>query len=138
MSTGVALLHLACIVIGAPAYRYFGAGEIIADLARRGSPYVAEVTGVLGLFSATFALYALSGAGVLRPLPLLRTGLVAIGVGHALRGAIVFPQVLLLGAEPHRLPLRFAVLSGAALVIGLLYLIGVARRWKALSGAGTP
>ncbi|MBI3539322.1 MAG: hypothetical protein HY076_03510 [Candidatus Eisenbacteria bacterium] len=138
MSAGVALVHLASIAIGAPAYRYLGVGEIIADLARRGSPLVAMVSAVLGLVSAMFALYALSGAGVLRPLPLLRTGLVAIGLGHALSGAIGIPQILQLGAETRPPAFRSAVFSGVNLTIGLLYLIGVARRWKALSIMGAP
>lgn len=53
LSASVALLHLVVIFVGAPAYRYFGAGAEMARLDERGSPMPAVVSaGLTLLFGA--------------------------------------------------------------------------------------
>lgn len=133
-SFAVALLHLVIIPIGAPAYRYFGAPDL-AVLEERGSWTPALLTLVLVVIFSVFGLYALSGARKIRRLPLLLTGLIAIGSLYALRGLAVFPELVYLarGAE---LPSRYAVFSLVALVIGIAYLIGTAGEWRLLRGGG--
>ena len=49
LSFAVALLHIAIIFIGAPAYRYFGAGERMAQQAELGSWVPAIVTLVVAV-----------------------------------------------------------------------------------------
>jgi len=79
LSLAVALLHLVIIFIGAPAYRYFGAGEEMAKGAESGSLFPAMMTLVLVAIFAIWGLYAFSGAGMFRQLPLLRIGLLLRG-----------------------------------------------------------
>ena len=85
-SFAVAILHIAIIFGGAPAYRYFGAGEEMAQMASSGSVLPALATLLIAVIFALWGLYALSGAGVIRHLPLLRTGLVFIASIYTLRG----------------------------------------------------
>jgi hypothetical protein len=71
LSAIAALLHL-CVIFGGPAwYRFFGAGERMAA-GGGGRALVSPVlTLLIACVLATWAAYALSGAGVLQPLPLL-------------------------------------------------------------------
>lgn len=79
------------IFVGAPGYRYFGAGEVIARLAEQGSPVPALVTLGVGAVFAVFAVRAFSGAGLVGRLPLLRSGLLVIGAIYTLRGLVAVP-----------------------------------------------
>src|SRR3712207_4399520 len=94
--TGAAsLLHVAIIFGGPDWYRFFGAGERMARLAARGSAYPAVLTAAIASVLGLWALYALSGARVIRRLPLLRPSLVLISVVYFARGALGVPVVLL-------------------------------------------
>ena len=125
-----ALLHVA-IIFGGPAwYRFFGAGARMAWLASQGSPYptviTAGIAGVLGIW----ALYGLSGAGVVRRLPLLRPVLLLIGGVYFARGLVAIP-VVLLGDGPYAEELRgrMPFLIGTSLVclaLGVSYALGAA------------
>jgi hypothetical protein len=134
----VAALHAVIIAIGAPGYRYFGAGEEMATQAERGSPVPALVTAALTVVFALWAAYGFSGAGRTRRLPLLRTGLVAIGAVYALRGLACIPEAwwLVAGGTHPVLP-RQLVFSVASLALGLAYLTGTRRAWSTL-GARKP
>jgi hypothetical protein len=129
----VAALHAVIIALGAPAYRYFGAGEEMATQAERGSPVPAIVTAALTAVFALWAAYGFSGAGRMRRLPLLRTGLVVIGAIYTLRGLAVLPEAwwLVAGRTPPVLT-RQLVSSMVSLVIGLAYLTGTGRAWSTL------
>jgi hypothetical protein len=128
LSAGVAALHLAIILIGGPAFRYFGAGERMARLAERGSSEPTFVTIVLILLFASWAAYAFSGAGLIPALPRLRGVLLLIGLVYAGRGLAVLPQAYFwLAAGPAAVPGRHVAFSAASLVIGLTYLAGTIR-----------
>ena len=139
--TGVAsLLHLAIIAGGPDWYRFFGAGERMARLAARGSSYPALVTAGIAAILGTWALYALSGAGVIRRLPLLRLALVLIAAIYLARGILGVPVVLLV-EHPYAAELRarmtFMVISSVICVLlGLCYAAGAAVAWQ--SGADAP
>ena len=81
-----ALLHVGCIVFGAPWYRFFGAGERMARMADAGNPRAARVTSGIVLALLVWTAYALSGAGLLPPLPWSRVALFAIAGVLVLRG----------------------------------------------------
>jgi hypothetical protein len=130
LSFGAALLHLAIIVGGPGWYRFFGAGEAMARLAERGDPRAAITTiGIAGVLSL-WGLYALSGAGLIRRLPLLRTCLVLISAAYLLRAAILIPLVL----NPYHLTSFWIWSSAIVAIFGATYAIGTARRWDALGG----
>ena len=132
-SAGVALLHVLILFVGAPAYRYFGAGERMARLAERGYPTPALITAVLIVIFSVWAAYAFSGAGLLRPLPLLRPALIGIGVVYTLRGLLLGPQIVWFFSGPRVLPARQLAFSAAALLTGLAYLVGTQRAWDRLA-----
>jgi hypothetical protein len=120
----IVLLHLA-LALRPRWYRHFRADEL-AQLHERGSRFTVFVT--LGLTSmfGLWGAYALSGAGVIGQLPLLRPVLIAIGVIYVLRSLILPSElfkVLLSGY-----PLRFVVFSTGSLVAGLIYLVGTWAR----------
>lgn len=130
LNFAIAMLHAAIPFVGVPAYVYFGTADL-ARLAAQGSPAPALITFLLALVFAGFGFYALSGAGVIRRLPLLRTGLLLIGSIYTLRGLLlVFDLVRL--AQGLDYPIRQTVFSAVALAIGLMILIGTAHRWQSL------
>ena len=137
---GAALLHLACIVGGAPMYRMLGAGPRMAALAEAGHWYPTIVTLLIAAVLAGFAVYALAGAGVLPAPPLLRIGLAAIGALLFLRGFAFIPAFL---AERSGAATLHVLGSGGSiafwywssaicLVLGLLHLGGLAGAWSRL------
>jgi hypothetical protein len=129
LSFAIALAHLGIVWAGPPGYLYFGATDL-AILAQGNSPLPALITlGLAGLF-LIFALYALSGAGIIGDLPLEKAAILAIGGLYSLRGLIVILDILrLLRGDAY--PLRQTVFSGFSLLTGLMYLAGSrGLRWK--------
>jgi len=128
----VALLHVVIIFIGAPAYRYFGAGEDMATAAESGSAFPALLTLFLVAIFAIWGFYGLSGAGVIRRLPLLKIALILIGAVYTLRGVAVFQQLFQIATSSVEVAPREIVFSLVSLVIGLAYLIGTISNWRGL------
>jgi hypothetical protein len=89
-----ASLHIAIIIGGAQWYRFFGAGEELATLAESGSRYPAIITSGIAAILFIWALYAFSGAGLIRRLPLLKTGLVVISAVYLVRGLVFIPVLI--------------------------------------------
>lgn len=129
LSAIAALLHVGCIAFGAPWYRFFGAGERMARLAEAGSWRPAVITSVIVAILSVCALYALSGAGVVAPLPLLRPGLVAITAVYTLRGV----AGLLYAAFGARAGATFWWWSSAiCLGFGVVHIAGLLQVWPRL------
>lgn len=127
-----AAAHLACIAIGAPAYRAMGAGEGMAKLAESGHWYPTAITLAISSLLAVWGLYAFSGAGVVRRLPFLRSALCAIATIYLAR-AVAFP--LLTPYFPGN-SLQFWVISSAiCFVLGATYMAGIVRGWSRLGAA---
>jgi hypothetical protein len=133
---GIAVLHVACAIVGPAAYRYFGAGEQMASWAAAGSPVPAVVTLLLALVFGLFGVYALSAAGRFRPLPVVRPVVIAIGSIFALRGLAVVLEIVKLVREPESIPVREPVFSAVALVVGAAYLVG-ALGWRTTRSGGS-
>lgn len=129
MSTLAAALHLAIIIGGGPWYRFFGAGERMARAAEAGRRYPALVTlGIAGILFV-WAAYALSGAGLLMPLPFLKSALTAIAAVYMVRGMVIVP-LLLVAADKMT---SFAVWSSlVCLVYGIVHVVGLALLWPRL------
>jgi hypothetical protein len=125
--TGVAaLLHFACIFIGAPAFRFLGAGEALASMAERGHWYPNLAAFVIGTALSLCSVYALSAARLLPRLPLARM-LLCLATGVFLLRAIAFPW--LKPAFPDNSDTFWLVTSGICLTIGLLHLVGLRQVW---------
>lgn len=133
--TGAAsLLHLGIIFGGPDWYRFFGAGERMARLSARGSAYPTLVTAGIASVLGLWALYGLSGAGVIRRLPLLRLALVLIAGVYLARGALAIPLVLFV-RDPYTDELKgrmtFMVVSSLICIfLGLCYAYGAAWVWR--------
>lgn len=123
LSAIAALLHVGCIVFGAPWYHFFGAGEKMAKLADRGSKRPALITsGIVGVL-VVWSAYALSGAGMIAPLPYLQPVLVVICGIYLLRGCaglifVAWP----VGGNSAKFWLWSSLIC---IVFGLVHLLGV-------------
>lgn len=131
-STLVGLLHIVIIFYGAPAYRYFGAGEEMATMSENGSLLPALVTLIIAFVFLIWGLYAFSGVGLIKRLPLLRLGLVIIGVIYTLRGVLIVYQIYEMVVLNRSLVISELVSSFVSLFIGMLYLIGIRIGWQML------
>ena len=128
-SFALVVLHFAVIVLGAPAYAYVLAPATLVELAAARSLVPTLMTGTLAGIFAVFGAYALAGAGFFH-LPAARVLVAAIGCIYALRGLIIVPEVIMVRFMD--LPARALVFSAISLGIGVVHLIGVARRWRLL------
>lgn len=126
MSIATGLLHFAIIWAGASGYRYFGAGEDMALMAESGSAYPALLTAVIAFVFICWGVYAFSGAGLVRKLPLHTVLIPVIGAVFALRGLGVLPQIVMYVMPGSEVAIKDMVFSAVALAIGVFYLIG----WK--------
>jgi hypothetical protein len=129
LSGVAALLHVAIVFGGAPWYRFFGAGEAMALAAESGRAYPAIVTIGIALVLGLWAAYALSGAGLLSALPLLKWCLTAITAVYLLRGLGIVP--LYLFAREQATP--FMVWSSIICIgYGVVHLVGIIQAWSKL------
>ena len=130
LSLAASLLHVAVIFGGPEWYRFFGAGEEIAQAAERGSWMPAIMTTGIAIVLAIWAAYAFSGAGKLARLPLLRTGLAVISAIYLARGLALIPLHL---CKPE-LTDSFTVWSSLiVLAYGFAYALGTWLGWRAMS-----
>jgi len=89
-----AKLHVAILLGGPGWYAFFGAPPGLVDMARAGNLRAPISCIVIATFLALLATYAFSGAGVIRHLPYLRTGLATIACVLILRGVVFVPLIL--------------------------------------------
>ncbi len=128
LSAAAALLHVGVILGGPDWYRFFGAGEAMAQMAESGSPVPALVTTGIAAVLASWSAYAFAGAGLIRRLPLMRTALVSITAIYLLRGLLIVPVLLKPNAA------AFDVWSSlVVLLYGTVYALGTWRAWDHLS-----
>jgi fatty acid desaturase len=131
LSVIASLLHVACIFGGPDWYRFFGAGEALAQADARGEWHPALITAGIAILLAIWAAYAFAGAGVIRRLPLIRTALVAISAIYVARGLFIIPVLL---HEQARTP--FNIWSSLIVLgYGIAYAVGTWRAWPHLKPA---
>jgi hypothetical protein len=129
LSAIAALLHV-CIVFGGPAwYRFFGAGEHMASGAAAGHLYPPVVTLLIACVLGVWAAYALSGAGVLQPLPLLVLALPVITAVYLMRG---LAALALFVFARRRLTAFWVWSSLICLGFGVVHLVGLVQVWPGL------
>jgi hypothetical protein len=129
LSAVAALLHLGIIVGGPSWYRFFGAGERFASAAAAGrwwpNVFTLGIACVLGLWAA----YALSGAGVIAPLPLLKLALVLITGVYLLRGLVLVPALIVTRGKVSPFAFWSSVIC---LGYGAFHLLGLVQVWHRL------
>ena len=126
LSVIAALLHVAIIIGGPDWYRFFGAGEGMAVMAEAGSWYPPIITSGIAIILFTWALYAFSGAGIIRKLPLLKLGLVVISLIYLIRGLAIIPAYFFM---PEILDNFLIWSSLICLGYGASYSIGTKQIW---------
>ncbi len=134
-SFALVLLHFGAIVVGAPAYEYFLAGKQMVDLAKEHALTPTLVTGALAFVFLVFGVYGLAGAGLFH-LPATRVLVAAIGCVYALRGSLIVPEAIMVRFLER--PARALIFAAVALLIGVIHLVGVTRRWHLLAPPARP
>lgn len=129
LSAIAALLHLGCIIFGAPWYRFLGAGEQMAQMAAIGHWYPTITTLIISSVLSVWSLYAFAGAGVIGRLPFMRFVLCSTTVVFLLRGVAFAP---LMTVFPGNSSTFWMVSSTTCLVLGIIYLIGLRQVWPRL------
>ena len=129
LSAIAAIAHLACIALGAPAYRFMGAGERMARAVEAGKARPTLITLAIAALLFLWAAYAFSGAGTITRLPFSRAALAGICFVYLAR-AFCFP--LLKPVFPENSGTFWLVSSSICLVMGLLYAFGMISLWATL------
>ncbi len=83
---------------------------------------------VVSVIVAVFGLYALSGAGKIRRLPLLRTALTVATSIYLLRGLLIIPQIPFVLKHPDLV--LFLIFSLISLCVGIIHLGGLVRLFR--------
>jgi hypothetical protein len=126
LSATASLLHVGIIFGGAPWYRFFGAGERMVRAAAAGRSYPAVVTALIAAVLALWAVYALSGAGLIPALPLLKPVLCLITAIYLIRGLAAVPVIAL--GRPKSV--AFVVWSSLiCIAFGAAHLVGLIQTW---------
>lgn len=129
LSLLAALLHLACIAFGVSWFRFFGAPELLVASYEDGAMSLVWMTVAIAAILAIWAAYAFSGAGVIRRMPLLKTGLVTITSIYLLRGAFLIPALINAPYHRHEFDIWSSVI---VLAFGIAYAVGTCRAWPGL------
>lgn len=127
LSAIAALLHVGCIVFGASWYRFFGAGEAMALLAEQGSVMPTILTSLIAVVLFVWSAYALSAAGIIRKLPLMRGALIIITSIYLVRG---IGGLFLISSPGENTPEFMFWSSAICIVYGLFYLVGLRQKWS--------
>lgn len=134
LSFTAAMLHIATIIGGATWYRVLGAGEGMAKLAESGSVQPTLITSAIAAMLFVWGLYALSGAGVIVKLPLLKLALILITVIYLVRGiaGLILPFVSSHPAITQNSVTFWIISSVICSAFGIAHLLGVINRWEQL------
>jgi hypothetical protein len=128
-SLAASLAHIWCILSGPSAYAFMGAPPEVVASAEAGTLYAPLITSFIAAVIFVWVLYALSAAGKLPRLFLLRTGLIAIASVLLLRGLVVLPIAMFGLGEIDAFGWWSSVICFA---LGALYAIGIVFGWKHL------
>ena len=129
LSAITAALHIGCIIFGGSWYRFFGAGEQMAVLSKRGSVEPTVITSVIVLIFSIWALYAFSAVGLVGKLPFTRTAIIVITFIYFSRGLVG----LFFINNPIGRSSKFWLWSSViCLLIGTIHFIGLKQQWPSL------
>lgn len=134
-----ALLHLLIPIGGPEWYAFFGAPRGMVQMARNGDLHAPISCVLIATLLIFFAIYAFSGAGLLRRLPLLRSVLVCIGGILILRGLVFIPLILWranalinICGDCRNINIFVVLTSLLCLGLGLGYAVGTRKHWHEL------
>ncbi len=127
-------LHIGIVIGGPEWYRFFGAGERMAQMAEKSAWQPALITISIAIVLALWGAYAWSGSGILPKLPFLKFGLVVITGIYLTRGivGIVAPFVTDHPQITQNSQSFWIWSSLICLGFGLVHLLGIYDRWQQL------
>jgi hypothetical protein len=128
MCVCAAIAHFACIPIGAPAYRFLGAGEVMANMAEHGHIYPDVISSIIGTLLLLWSAYAFAAAGLFAPLPFSKWMLLLIA--FVLLARAVFGYPLLKNSFPDNSLMFWWVSSSICFVMGIAFALGLKQIWK--------
>jgi hypothetical protein len=131
LSFFAAVMHLAIIVGGASWYRFFGAGEHMADMAAKGLLQPTLITLSVAAVLTLWGAYAWSAAGIFPHLPFQKITLIIITLVYLLRG-ILGLLAPFISSHPQiaQNTISFWVWSSIiCLVFGFIHLKGITDKW---------
>ena len=130
----VSAVHIAIIFGGPRWYRFFGAGEGMAQMAEQNLLRPTLITASISMVLAVWGAYAWSGAGLIPKLPFLKTVLSTITVVYLIRGCggLIAPFV-----SNHPLIVQNSIgfwvwSSIICILFGIIHLKGVIEKWAVL------
>lgn len=121
VEVSTAFAHLSCIYFGPQCYSAQMAPNQIVESAKDGSMFAPLATIVVSAIFLVFAAYALSGAQLIRKLPVLRFGIYSIALLCVVRGLL--PLQLWL-RKPERVSDLVLYVGIVWLIVGLLFFFG--------------
>lgn len=121
IAIGTGLAHFSCVFLSPDCYRLQMAPEFVVESAQNGTWLAPVAALVVASLFVVFGFYALSGAQLIRRLPLLSFGIYAIGVTCVIRGLL--PLQLWI-RHPDKASEPMILVGLIWLFVGLLYLIG--------------
>jgi len=126
LSAFISIFHVV-LVFNPTLFSYVTPGQsALTEMALQGSSITTVASIALALLFAIWALYAFSGAGMIRRLPLLRAALIIIGIIYILRSLFLPSEIKMVLTQAY--PLQFVIFSLISLVTGLFYIIGVLKQ----------
>ena len=123
------LLHVIALIGGADWIYFFHAPPSVVESARLGTWLAPVSTLLITVLMWLCGLYALSAAGYLRRLPLLRTGLFVVAFICIVRGLIFIPLIMINSAWLKRFDTFEIVASVIWLAIGIFFALGWRSAW---------
>ncbi len=128
MFNGIAaLVHVGCIIFGAPWYRFFGAGEQMALLAEQGSIRPTLITLFIVIVLLSWTLFTLSAARLIVKLPFLKLAVSMIALVYLSRG---IGGLFLINNPLGRSPEFWLWSSLITLFIAMIHFVGLTKEWK--------
>jgi hypothetical protein len=122
---GIVILHILISFAGVEFNRFIGAPPGILKLIEEGSWLVPAMGLGIALLFTIFGLYALSGAGKLRRLPLLKSVILFLGLMLTYRGLAIIISIQNFLKNPDYSTWQYPLMSLGALCLGLATLWGV-------------
>lgn len=121
IAISTAIAHLSCIYFGPQCYAAQMAPQEIVESAKSGTLLAPIGTVIVSAIFIAFGIYALSGAQIIRKLPLLSFGIYTIATLCIIRGLL--PLQLWL-RHPNKVSTLVLAVGIVWLIVGLLYLFG--------------
>jgi hypothetical protein len=126
IAAATAVWHLLCIIGGPSWYVFARAPQVIVDSAKQGTFLAPLGATVIASLMFACSVYSLSGAGLIRKIPLLMIALVSISLICLIRGLVTVPYLLSSKLDTWEL-----IASSGWFFVGVCFLMGALEQFSA-------